>query len=259
MGYETVEFDVTNHIATITLNRPEVLNAFNQRMLDEFSDIWRRIRIEDDVRVVVLQANGERAFCTGLDRVAGIDMPENPWSRLPPAFQLGPKSNHVFKPLITAVHGMCAGGAFYWVSESDIVICSDDAEFFDPHTSYGMTSPFVPASLMRRVPWAEALRMALLGLDERVTAKRAFEIGLVSEVVPASGLRARAADLAAQIAAKPPSVIQGTVKAAWISITAPASVMLETGTNYSAIGNPLAVSEPKSSLSDKARTPPTRR
>jgi enoyl-CoA hydratase/carnithine racemase len=136
--YQTVLFELADHVATITLNRPEVLNSFDQRMLDEFADIWRRCRLEDDIRVVVLRAAGERAFSTGVDRKAGRFRHPNPWSADDPGFFLGAKQNRVWKPLICAVHGMCAGGAFYWVNESDVVICSSDATFFDPHTSYGM-------------------------------------------------------------------------------------------------------------------------
>jgi enoyl-CoA hydratase/carnithine racemase len=237
---ETVVFEVADHIATVTLNRPEKLNAFNQLMLDEFSAIWRHVRLDDDIRVVVLRANGERAFCTGLDTREGIEMPGNPWSRIPPAYQLGPKTNHVFKPLVTAVHGMCAGGAFYWLSESDIVICSEEAEFFDPHTTNGMTSPFVAPSMFAKVAHGDMLRMALMGNDERMPAARALQIGLVTEVVPGGELRARARDLAGTIAAKAPSVIQGTVKAAWVARTATPQEMVMTGVHYSAIGNPLA-------------------
>jgi enoyl-CoA hydratase/carnithine racemase len=242
--FETVTFELDGHVATVTLDRPDVLNAFNQKMLDEFLTIWRNVRLDDDVRVVVLQANGERAFSTGLDRKAGIDIATNPWSRVPPAYWLGPKTNHSYKPVIAAVHGLCAGGAFYWVSESDIVICSEDAEFFDPHTSAAMTSPFIAPSLIDRIPYGEAVRMALLGNEERMPALRAFSIGLVSEIVPRATLRSRARALAEIIAAKPPSVVQGTVKAAWVARHAGPDVSLMTGVHYSAIGNPLAASDP---------------
>jgi enoyl-CoA hydratase/carnithine racemase len=242
--FETVTYELDGHVATVTLDRPEVLNAFNQRMLDEFVSIWRDVRLDDEVRVVVLQANGERAFSTGLDRKAGIDIADNPWSRVPPAYWLGPKTNHSFKPVIAAVHGLCAGGAFYWISESDIVICSDDAEFFDPHTSAAMTSPFIAPSLIGRIPYGEAVRMALLGNEERMPAHRAFSIGLVSEVVPREILRARARALADTIAAKAPSVVQGTIKAAWVARHAGPEASLMTGVHYSAIGNPLAASDP---------------
>ena len=69
--FTTFEFEERDHIATITLDRPHVMNSFNQVMLDEFAVAWKRCRLDDDIRVVVLQANGERAFSTGVDRVEG--------------------------------------------------------------------------------------------------------------------------------------------------------------------------------------------
>ena len=216
-GFTTIDFAVDAHVATITLDRPEVLNSFNQPMLDEFAAVWKRCRADDDIRVVVLQANGERAFSTGVDRVDGRFRHPNPYSEDDPGAFLGAKQNRVWKPLICALHGMVAGGAFYWINEADVVICADDTTFFDPHTTYGMVSALEPIGLLRRIPIGEVLRIALFGLDERVSADRAYQIGLVSEVVPRSALRDRARTLADRLAAKPPLAVQGTVKAIWDS------------------------------------------
>jgi len=219
MTYRTVEFEVTDHVATVRLNRPDRMNSFNQQMLDEFREIWLRCRTDDDIHVVVLAANGERAFSTGVDRKDGRTRHPNPWSEDDPGFFLGPKQNRVWKPVIAAVHGMCAGGAFYWINEADVVICSDDATFFDPHTTYGMVSALEPAGMLRRMPFGEVMRIALFGLDERMSAKRAREIGLVSEIVPRAELDGRAAELARRLASKPPLAVQGTVKAVWDSLS----------------------------------------
>ena len=235
----TVTYDVANHIATVTLNRPAAMNSFNQTMCDEFAVIWAEVRADDDVHVVVLRAAGERAFCTGVDVREGIHRESNVWSRTDPGEKLSPKVNHVWKPVVVAVQGMAAGGAFYWINEADIVICSDGATFFDPHVSYGMTAALEPIGLARRIPLGEALRIALLGLDERVSAERALQIGLVSEVVPASNLWKRAEEIAAIIASKPPAAIQGTVRAIWESLDATRSQALRTGLAYCEIGNPV--------------------
>jgi enoyl-CoA hydratase/carnithine racemase len=216
--FETVEFSVAENVATVTLNRPDALNAFDQRMLDEITAIWRRCRSDDDIHAIVLQANGDRAFCTGVDRKAGRERHSNPWSDEDPGLFLGAKQNRVWKPLICALHGMVAGGAFYFINEADVVICSEDATFFDPHTTYGMTSALEPIGLLRRIPLGEVLRWALFGLDERISASRALQISLVSEVVPRDQLRPRAAELARRLATKPPLAVQGTVKAIWESL-----------------------------------------
>jgi enoyl-CoA hydratase/carnithine racemase len=243
MDYETITYELSEHVGTVTLNRPDKLNAFNQRMCDEFEHLWNAVRLNDDVRVVVLQANGDRAFCTGVDVREGLDFPANVWSRSDPGVQLGPKHNKVWKPLVTALHGMVAGGALYWVNESDIVICSDDATFFDPHVSYGMTAALEPIGLLQRVPLGEVLRMTLLGLDERMSAERAREIGLVSEVVTRDALRSRAAEIARIIAGKPPAAIQGSVKAIWESLDMTRSGALQVGLSYTQIGNPIGVAQ----------------
>jgi enoyl-CoA hydratase/carnithine racemase len=220
------------------------MNSFNQPMLDEFQQIWRRCRLDDDIRVIVLRAAGEAAFSTGVDRKEGRFRHSNPFSEDDPGMFLGSKQNLCWKPLICAVHGACAGGAFYWVNESDVVICSQEATFFDPHSTYGMVSALEPAALARRIPLGEALRIALFGLDERMGSARAYNIGLVSEVLPdKQALWARAQVLAERLAAKPPFALQGTVKAMWDSQGMSVGASREVPLHYVHIGNPLSKME----------------
>ena len=82
--YETVLFEVKDNVASVTLNRPAAMNAFNGAMLEEFRDLWRRVRTDDGIHVVVLRAAGDRAFSTGLDVKEGLDVPDNPWSARDP-------------------------------------------------------------------------------------------------------------------------------------------------------------------------------
>jgi enoyl-CoA hydratase/carnithine racemase len=239
--FETVLFTVgDDHVATITLNRPEVLNAFNQQMCEDFRELWSLIREDDSVHSVVLRAAGDRAFSTGVDVKAPLQFPANVWSQADPGDWLSPKANRVWKPVVCAVHGMAAGGAFYWINESDIVICSPEATFFDPHVTYGLTAVLEPIGLTRRVPLGEALRIALMGLDERVSAQRALAIGLVTEIADRHDLWARAHQIASSIAAKPPAAVQGTVRAIWESLDVGRSVALARGLAYTQIGNPLS-------------------
>jgi enoyl-CoA hydratase/carnithine racemase len=251
MELRTVLLDIDEHVATVTLNRPDKLNTFNQRMCEEFSWLWARVKADDDIHVVVLRAAGDRAFCTGVDVVEGYEIPDNVWSQRDPGIQLGPKANSVWKPVVCAVSGMAAGGAFYWINESDIVICSDTATFFDPHVSYGMTSALEPIGLARRVPLGEVLRWALIGLDERMSAQRALQIGLVSEVVPPDQLWDRAARLASIIAAKPPAAIQGTTKAIWESLDMTRTGALNVGLVYAQLGNPIGTAQIDRTTFDK--------
>jgi enoyl-CoA hydratase/carnithine racemase len=212
-------------------------------MLDEFRRLWAHARLDDDVHAIVLRAAGDRAFCTGVDVKAGLELPDNVWSQEDPGVALSPKQNRCWKPVVAALHGMVAGGALYWVNEADIVICSPDATFFDPHVTYGMTSALEPIGLARRIPLGEVLRLTLLGLDERMSATRAHQIGLVSEVVDRAALWDRAAQLAGRLAAKPPAAVQGTVRAIWESLDSTRSQALATGLAYAQLGNPVGTAQ----------------
>lgn len=167
MDLTTISLEVSEHIATITLDRPESLNAFNGAMAAEVAHAWRTIRDDDDVHVVVLQANGDKAFCTGLDVTDDPSwfMRDNVWNSFDPGVLLSPKLHHkVWKPLVVAVHGMAAGGGQYFLNEADIVICSDDATFFDPHASVGIVSALEPIGMLARgVNIGEVMRWALMG------------------------------------------------------------------------------------------------
>jgi enoyl-CoA hydratase/carnithine racemase len=138
---------------------------------------------------------------------------------------------------------MCAGGAFYWVADCDIVICSSDATFFDPHVTYGLVAALEPISLTYRMPFPEVMRMALLGLHERMTAERALATGLVTEIVSRETLVRRAQEIAGVIAGQPPAAVQGTVKALWQSLDVSRSQALATALMYTQVGNPLGTAE----------------
>lgn len=240
MDYQTLLFEKgDDKVATVTINRPEALNAFNRQMVDEFEHLWRAIAEDEAIHTVVLRASPGRAFCPGVDVRNGgnVMRSDNLWNRTDPGEGLGPKWNRCWKPVVCAVHGMCAGGGFYWLNESDIVLCSDDATFFDPHVTYGMTASLEPIGLTYRIPLGEVLRMALLGNDERIGAQTALRIGLVSEVVARDALWDRAHVLAAKIAAKPSVAIQGTVKAIWQSLDMSRTAALSNGLVFPLLGN----------------------
>ena len=203
---ETLLYEENDGVAWVTLNRPEVHNAFNAQMQRELSALWRGLRHNDDVRCVVLTGAGEKAFCTGIDRMeqmGGEDPTTSPTTTIVgsgvdavhvrrPRRQHRPEENDLWKPVIAAVNGMACGGAFYMLGEVEFIIAADHATFFDPHVTYGMTAG------VRADPHAPTCRSArscassLLGNHERMSAARAHEIGLVSEVVPAEELMERA-------------------------------------------------------------------
>jgi enoyl-CoA hydratase/carnithine racemase len=244
MTFETLLYEETDGLAVVTLNRPDVYNAFNEQMCDELSGLWRDLRTNDAVRCVVLTGAGEKAFCTGIDRTeiptdgSGFD----PLTFSDPGRWLGPKTNELYKPVIAAVNGMACGGAFYMLGEVEFIIASEDATFFDPHVTYGMTAVFEPLLMMRRMPWGEIARLTLVGNHERVSAPRAYEIGLVSEVVPAAELRDAALSVARAIASQPARAVQATVRALWMArdltpaqAAAVGAELLNTGTSPEAL------------------------
>jgi enoyl-CoA hydratase/carnithine racemase len=243
--FATIRYEVgPDRVATITLDRPDVLNAFDRQMCHEVRAAWRLVKDDPEVNAVVLRAEGERAFCSGLDTKQPYGQPDDVWNHEDPGELLSPKWQKVWKPVVCAVQGMCTAGAFYFLNEADIVICSRDATFFDSHVTYGLVSALEPVGLMRRVGLAETLRMALSGNDERVTAETALRIGLVTEVVDdRAALWERAQTIAAGIAAKPSAATQGTVRAIWESLDRPYRAAMEQGLIYTRLGNPLGMAE----------------
>ena len=242
MERETILFDLADNVATITLNRADTLNSFNDAMAADMTWAWETVRDSDDIHCVVLQANGERAFCTGLDLKSAGDpwfVKDNAWNSFDPGLTLAPKTHHrVWKPVVTAVHGMCAGGGQYFLNESDIIICSDDAVFFDPHANVGIVSSLEPMGMLQRgVPLGDVLRWALMGNEERITAETALRLGLVTEIVPRDQLRERGQEIAQTIARRNPKAIQGTIRAIWESMEMPRTAALHNGLSYTLIGN----------------------
>jgi enoyl-CoA hydratase/carnithine racemase len=247
--YETLLVSKDDGVAWVSLNRPEVRNAINSVMQRELRDVWDDIRHDNDVRCVVLTSEGD-AFCTGIDRgevmtednadsIAEGNYPgyPTPWVYDDPGRDIGPKKRDCWKPVIAAVQGMACGGAFYLLGETEFIIASDDAMFFDPHVTYGMTAAFEPIQMLSKMPFPEIMRMSLLGADERMSAERAREIGLVTEVVPRDELRERAGWAARVIADSPALVIQGTVRALWTGLEVSRSQGIELASLYTRIGS----------------------
>lgn len=261
MAYETLIYETSaDGVGTVTLNRPDRMNSFNGKMCAEFEEVWEQVKADDAVRAVVIRAAGERAFCTGVDVVEGLDgkgvggrAKDDPWAFEDPSVQLGPKSNKVWKPVVCAIHGMFAGGAFYFLNESDVVICSEDATFFDPHVHFGMVSACEPTGMLGRIHYGEIMRIVLMGNDERVSPQTALRIGLVSEITPRDKLWERAHQIAAIIAKKPSVATQGTVRAVWESRDLPPSQSVENALKYTQLGNKLGQAQVDRANAPKAK------
>ena len=211
----TVALDVADGVATLTLDRPQVHNAFDQVMTAELTQVWRALRDAPEVRAVVITGRGDKAFCTGIDRSSVEEFGLDPFTYEDPGRLIGPKSSELWKPVVAAVNGMACGGAFYLLGESDVILAADHATFFDPHVTYSMVAVYEPLLLLPRMPFGEVMRMALAGSHERISAKRAMEVGFVSEVGSLDEMNASARQLAVAIASQPPTAVQSTVRTLW--------------------------------------------
>jgi enoyl-CoA hydratase/carnithine racemase len=231
--FDTLLYQETDGVAVVTLNRPEVHNAFNEAMQRELRQLWRSLRSNDNVRAIVVTGSGEKAFCTGIDR---SDVPTtegdyffDPLTYEDPGQIISPRAQGLWKPIIGAVNGMACGGAFYLLGQVDFIVAAEHATFFDPHVTYGMPAVFEPALMADKMPFGEVMRMTLMGNRERISAATAERIGLVTQVVPSSELAAVTLELARTIASYPAAAVQASLRAVWASREVPPGQMLELG------------------------------
>jgi enoyl-CoA hydratase/carnithine racemase len=220
--YEHLIVERKGPVGWLINNRPDQLNAMNARMRDEFADAWKELDADPDVRVIVHTGEG-RAFQTGVDvsEIAGDGVGMERYRESLEQFDLHFTAWHqqVWKPVITAVNGICAGGGFHWIADADIVIAASDAQFFDPHVSIGQVVSLEAIGLIRKMPAEAVMRMALVGKYERMPAARALALGMISEIVdPPDQLRARAQELAEKIALNSPAAMAATKKALWAAL-----------------------------------------
>jgi enoyl-CoA hydratase len=200
-------------------NRPDRLNAMSAHMRDEFAVAWKALDDDPEVRVIVHTGAG-RAFQTGVDvqeiATDGVGMQRYRQSVEEFDFHFTAWHQEVWKPVITAVNGICAGGGFHWIADADIVIAASDAQFFDPHVSIGQVVALEAIGLLRKMPVEAVMRMALVGRHERLSAQRAYELGMISQIVdPPENLRDEAQKLAETIARNSPAAMAATKRALW--------------------------------------------
>ncbi len=220
-GYQRLLVTKSDGIGWLVLDRPDAGNAFDARMLDELEAAWAELDADPDVRVIVNTANG-KVFCTGMDvvQVARDREAMRRHSRRTRDAELKISSWHcdVWKPVIAAVNGVCAGGGLHLVADADIVIAAEGASFVDPHVSVGQAVAYEAITLLRKSPMEAITRMALSGKGERISARRAYELGIVSDVFADDDLHPAAARLAAAVATNSPTAMRATKKALWRSL-----------------------------------------
>lgn len=219
---DKVRFEKSERVATITLDNPSARNAFDFDMAMELKQLWAEVKADPEVVCAIVTGAGDKAFCTGWDISSTAAGESQRFANLPrqeaPYGQITALQNRCWKPVITAVNGMCVGGGFHFVADSDLVISADTATFFDTHVKVGTVAGLEPAGLARRIPLESVLRLALLGGSERMSAEEALRIGLVGELLPAGQLMDRARELATKIAEHSPTALARTKQAIWESL-----------------------------------------
>lgn len=222
MAYETLIVERDGPVGWLVFDRPEAGNAMDARMLAELEAAWTELDADPEVRAIVNTGSGS-VFQTGLDVVQlsrdRDALREQSRRTRDATLRLTAWHNGVGKPVIAAVNGVCAGGGLHFVADADIVIAASNAEFLDPHVSIGQVSAYEVIGLARRIPFETVMRMALVGRAERLSAGRAYRVGLVSQVVePPERLRAEAQSLAEAIAGRDPEELRAVKQALWSAL-----------------------------------------
>ena len=212
-----VTYELDDHVATITMNRPESRNAINGAVREELNAAWDRFREEEDAWVGILTANGE-VFCAGADLKDGAGavgtFGGTFWEK--PTINSFESGMELFKPTIAAVHGPCIGYGLTGVLFCDFVIASTDASFCFPEVALGVPTIVGAIRLPNRVGWANAMELLLTG--KPMGAERAKEIGLIWKLVDASELQAEARAWARTLTEAAPLAQRATKEVAWRSV-----------------------------------------
>jgi enoyl-CoA hydratase len=206
--YEQLLYDVSDGVATVTLNRPEQRNALSGQMLGEFVDALLRVREDEDARALVLTGAGDKVFCAGADLggfAADAPLVEKHFGsdRFLDFFRLMPRLG---KPSLCAANGHVLAGGLGLALSCDLVIAKEGATFGTPEINVGAFPYMIMSIIYRNVPRKRVNEMILLG--ERMSAEEAVRYGLANKVVPAGEFDAAVAEWAGKLASKSPVLMR---------------------------------------------------
>jgi enoyl-CoA hydratase/carnithine racemase len=208
MGYDALLFDVTDGVATITINRPERRNALSWTVMTELRAALTAVKADPAARVVVLTGAGDKAFCAGAD-LTGMAAGAG-WADLHEArgemARLFREMWELGKPIIARVRGYALAGGFGLALACDLVVAADDAQFGTPEIDVGLWPYMITVPLTRSMPPKVALELMMTG--RRVDAAEALRIGFVNQVVPVDALDAEVAALAGTLASKSSAILK---------------------------------------------------
>jgi enoyl-CoA hydratase/carnithine racemase len=208
-------------------------------MYEDLPAAWDEIKNDKAIRAVVFTAAGDRFFCTGVDlrdpemqrRTSESSAGDGASTAV---LRITGRQCDVWKPIITAVNGQAIGGGLMFAGDSDIVIASENAKFSNTGVSVGLVAPVGPVVFARKIPFEWVMRMMILGRHESISAQKALEIGLVSEVLARETLRDRAIELATLVASNSPAAVEQSIRALWETLDLPLSQALEASLKRSA-------------------------
>lgn len=233
LSSEGVRFERRGAVAIITLDRPDYGNAFTPGMSKVLSAIWDEVANNPDIRVAVITGAGPKHFCTGADVAklseghADMGLRNVP---LDQAVRLTSLQNKVWKPVICAVNGLVVGGGLHFVVDSDIVVASANARFVDSHVNVGQVGAIENLGLAKRLPLGTALRMTLQGRKFQLSAERAYQLGLVDELVDRpEDVLGKALEIASDIAENSPVAVARSKEAMWASLDSGYTQALQYG------------------------------
>jgi len=222
VAYDDLRYEQDGPVVTITLDRPERMNALNQNLLKkELPGAFRSAGEDPSVRVVIVTGSGEKAFCAGADVKDTVDSGTIGGSKEGPYYRGSPTDflhEGFDKPVIVAVNGVCLGAGLHFVADGDLILAADHATFFDTHVRIGQVFALETIGLIRKMPFGEVMRMMLLSGTERMSVERALQLGMISEIVPRARLLERAGELARTIAEFSPATIAASKRAMWQSL-----------------------------------------
>jgi enoyl-CoA hydratase/carnithine racemase len=210
------------HVLWITIHRPEVSNALHPPASEELARAWDLLQAESELRVAVLTGAGDRAFCAGFDLKWAQTHPQLLDQRnvVQQGGFGGLTARRVEKPIIAAVNGAAMGGGLELALACDLIVSATTARFGLPEVSVGLVGNAGGVQrLVRQVPAKRALRLILTG--ESISAREAFDIGLISELVPLDQLPSAARALAERIASMPPLAVMAAKELADLSQSMP--------------------------------------
>ncbi|BCN77490.1 enoyl-CoA hydratase/isomerase family protein [Prescottella equi] len=215
-----VLFEKRDHIAYITLNRPHKGNSLTGSMMPVMKEVWGEVRDDPSIRAAIVTGAGERHFCTGadVDAVASRGGMSTGTGPLTDEVYWSPRQNRVWKPVICAANGLVAGAGLHFVVDADIVVASDSVSFMDTHVNVGLVGAMENIGLAKRLPLGTALRMTLMGRDYRLPAQRAYQLGLVDELVAPDQVMATAEEIARSIVRNSPAAVSLSQQAIWNSL-----------------------------------------